>query len=314
MTQSPDQWLSTNVVWSAPKICATDVDALKTLAPQALADLADAFDDFGGLDLLSDLRLSIRVHAGDGPEAQMNTDVSDGAPVAALELLAPSHHLSREPARDRGVSPRATAQAVSRRHSRACRAVDVGRCQRDARLAHLRGFRPGADSDGARPLYVDDPLAVDLANTVYALDAMIIDLCLSVFPWAHYRRHDAAVKLHTQVDLRGLIPTVVEITEGKRADVTCLDDLLIEAGAIYIMDRGYLDFERLHRFTKEAAFFVTRTKKGIQFRRRASHPVDFATGLVSDHTVALATAKARHDYSPPNCGACAMWIPRRRSA
>ena len=148
----------------------------------------------------------------------------------------------------------------------------------------------------ARDLYVDEPLAVDLANTVYALDATIIDLCLSVFPWARYRRRDAAIKLHTLLDLRGLIPTVVHITEGKRADVTFLDDLLIEPGAIYIIDRGYLDFARLHRFTNEAAFFVTRTKKGIQFRRRTSRPVDFATGLVSDHTVGLATATARHDY------------------
>ena len=151
----------------------------------------------------------------------------------------------------------------------------------------------------ARDLYVDDPLAVALANTVYALDATIIDLCLSVFPWARYRRRDAAIKLHTQVDLRGLIPTVVQITEGKRADVTFLDDLLIEPGAIYIMDRGYLDFERLHRFTDEAAFFVTRTKKGIQFRRRTSHPVDFTTGLQSDHTVGLATAESRRAYPAP---------------
>jgi DDE family transposase/uncharacterized protein DUF4372 len=148
----------------------------------------------------------------------------------------------------------------------------------------------------ARALYVDEPLAVDLTNTVYALDATIIDLCLSVFPWARYRRRDAAVKLHTQVDLRGLIPTVVHITEGKRADVTFLDSLVIEPGAIYIMDRGYVDFERLHRFTDEAAFFVTRTKKGIRFRRRVSRPVDFATGLRSDHTVGLATAAARRAY------------------
>jgi hypothetical protein len=151
----------------------------------------------------------------------------------------------------------------------------------------------------ARALYVNEPLAVDLANTVYALDATIIDLCLSVFPWARYRRRDAAVKLHTQVDLRGLIPTVVHITEGKRADVTFLDDLVIEPGAIYIMDRGYIDFERLHRFTNEAAFFVTRTKKGIRFRRRVSRPVDFATGLQSDHTVGLVTASARRDYPAP---------------
>lgn len=151
----------------------------------------------------------------------------------------------------------------------------------------------------ARALYVDEPLAVDLANAVYALDATMIDLCLSVFPWARYRRHDAAVKLHTQLDLRGSIPTVVQITEGKRADVTVLDDLTLEAGAIYLMDRGYVDFARLHRFVDDAAFFVTRTKKGIRFRRRASRVVDFATGLVSDHTVGLVTAAARRAYPEP---------------
>jgi hypothetical protein len=151
----------------------------------------------------------------------------------------------------------------------------------------------------ARDLYVDDPLAIDLANTVYALDATIIDLCLSVFPWARYRRRDAAIKLHTQMDLRGSIPTIVQITEGKRADVTFLDDLVLEPGAIYIMDRGYVDFERLHRFTDEAAFFVTRTKKGIRFRRRTSRPVDFTTGLQSDHTVGLVTASARRAYPAP---------------
>lgn len=151
----------------------------------------------------------------------------------------------------------------------------------------------------ARDLYGNEPLAVDLTNTVYALDATIIDLCLSVFPWARYRRHDAAVKLHTQLDLRGAIPTVVRITEGKCADVTFLDEVALEAGAIYIMDRGYVDFARLHRFTVEAAFFVTRTKKGIRFRRRTSRPVDFATGLQSDHTVGLATAPSRRAYPAP---------------
>ena len=151
----------------------------------------------------------------------------------------------------------------------------------------------------ARELYVREPLAVDLADTVYALDATIIDLCLSVFPWARYRRQDAAIKLHTQLDLRGPIPTVVQITEGKRADVTFLDELILDPGAIYIMDRGYVDFARLHRFIDEAAFFVTRTKQGIQFRRRASQPVDFSTGLVSDHIVGLATAAARRNYPEP---------------
>ena len=148
----------------------------------------------------------------------------------------------------------------------------------------------------ARALYVNEPLAVGLANTVYALDATIIDLCLSVFPWARYRRHDAAVKLHTQLDLRGLIPTVVRITEGKCPDVTFLDHLRLEPGAIYLMDRGYVDFARLHRFTTEAASFVTRTKRGIRFSRRASRPVDFATGLTSDQTVVLMTRDARRDY------------------
>jgi Domain of unknown function (DUF4372)/Transposase DDE domain len=148
----------------------------------------------------------------------------------------------------------------------------------------------------ARALYVDEPLAVDLAETVYALDATIIDLCLSVFPWARYRRHDAAVKLHTQLDLRGAIPTIVQITKGNTPDVTFLDNLVLEAGAIYLMDRGYVDFARLHRFTEASAFFVTRTKKGIRFRRRVSRPVDFATGLQSDHTVGLVTAAARRAY------------------
>ena len=151
----------------------------------------------------------------------------------------------------------------------------------------------------ARDLYREEPLAVDLANTVYALDATMIDLCLSVFPWARYRRRDAAIKLHTQLDLRGPIPTVVHITEGKRSDLTFLDDLVLEPGAIYVMDRGYLDFARLHRFTTEAAFFVTRTKKGIPFRRRASHSVDVATGLQSDHTVGLTTTAAQRDYPAP---------------
>ena len=151
----------------------------------------------------------------------------------------------------------------------------------------------------ARTLYVDDPLSVDLADTVYALDATIIELCLSVFPWAHYRRRDAAIKLHTLVDLRGAIPTVVQITAGKCPDVTALDTLLLEAGAIYLMDRGYVDFARLSRFTEEAAFFVTRTKQGIRFTRRSSRPVDFTTGVLSDHVVVLATKESRGHYPQP---------------
>ena len=151
----------------------------------------------------------------------------------------------------------------------------------------------------ARTLYIDESLSVDLAATVYALDATIIELCLSVFPWAHYRRRDAAIKLHTVVDLRGAIPTVVQITEGKCPDVTALDTLVLEAGAIYLMDRGYVDFARLYRFTEEAAFFVTRSKKGIGFTRRSSRPVDFTTGVCSDHVVVLATKESRGHYPQP---------------
>ncbi|MBE3046476.1 IS4 family transposase [Candidatus Bathyarchaeota archaeon] len=151
----------------------------------------------------------------------------------------------------------------------------------------------------ARAFYVDEPLSVDLADTVYALDATIIELCLSVFPWAHYRRRDAAIKLHTLVDLRGAIPTVVQITAGKCPDVTALDTLVLEAGAIYLMDRGYVDFARLYRFVEEAAFFVTRTKTGIRFTRRSSRPVDFTTGLISDHVVVLTTKESRDQYPQP---------------
>jgi hypothetical protein len=151
----------------------------------------------------------------------------------------------------------------------------------------------------ARELYAKEPLAGDLDETVYALDATIIELCLTVFPWAHYRRHDAAIKLHTLVDLRGNIPTVVQITAGKCPDVAALDSLLLEAGAIYIMDRGYVDFERLYRFAIEAAFFVTRTKQGIQLKRRSSRPVDASTGLISDHLVVLATKESRRHYPQP---------------
>jgi hypothetical protein len=144
----------------------------------------------------------------------------------------------------------------------------------------------------ARALYLDDPLGVDL-------DATVIDLCLSVFPWARYRSTDAGVKLHAQLDLRGLIPTVVQITEGKAPDVAFLDDVLIEAGAIYILDRGYVDFARLHRFTTEAGFFITRWKRNLRYQRRTSHPVDYRSGLISDQTVVCALAKARADYPAP---------------
>jgi hypothetical protein len=148
----------------------------------------------------------------------------------------------------------------------------------------------------ARELYAHDAFALDLTNTVYALDATIIDLCLSVFPWARYRRRDGGIKLHAQVDLRGVIPSVIQITEATCADVTFLDDLVIEPGAFYIMDRGYSDFERLFRFATAGAFFVTRWKRNLCFRRRLSHAVDRVAGVVSDQTGVWAHAYGRDRY------------------
>ena len=139
----------------------------------------------------------------------------------------------------------------------------------------------------ARPLYARDPIGVDLAQSLYALDSTTIDLCLSLFPWARFRKHKAAIKVHTLLDLRGNIPTFISITEGKLHDVKILDEIMPEAGAIYVMDRGYMDFERLFFFTLSAAFFVVRTKANVLLQRRYSHPVDKTTGVRSDHTVIL---------------------------
>ena len=139
----------------------------------------------------------------------------------------------------------------------------------------------------ARPLYAADPIGVELDQSLYAMDSTTIDLCLSLFPWAKFRQHKAAVKMHTLLDLRGNIPTFISITSGKVHDVNILDDILPEAGAFYVMDRGYVDFERLYVFVLSAAFFVVRTKSNVLLQRRYSRPVDKTTGLRSDHTVIL---------------------------
>jgi transposase len=139
----------------------------------------------------------------------------------------------------------------------------------------------------ARPLHVEDPIGVDLDHTLYALDSTTVDLCLSMFPWARFRKHKAAVKMHTLLDLRGNIPTFISITDGTVHDVNVLDEIMPEAGSFYVMDRGYLDFERLYFFTLSAAFFVVRTKSNVILQRRYSHPVDKTTGVRSDHTVIL---------------------------
>jgi len=152
----------------------------------------------------------------------------------------------------------------------------------------------------ARQLYADEDFGEQLAQaTLYALDASTIDLCLSLFPWAHFRRTKAAVKLHTLMDLRGSIPTFIHVSEGNLHDVNALDLLIPEAGAFYIMDRGYLDFGRLFTLHQANAFFVTRAKRNFNYRRRYSRPVDKATGLVCDQTVVLATAATLLAYPEP---------------
>jgi hypothetical protein len=151
----------------------------------------------------------------------------------------------------------------------------------------------------ARPLYASDPIGVELDQSLYALDSTTIDLCLSLFPWAKFRKHKAAVKMHTLLDLHGNIPTFISITDGKVHDVNLLDDILPEAGAFYVMDRGYVDFERLYIFTLSAAFFVVRTKSNVLLQRRYSHPVDKATGVCSDHTVILTAIDSAKVYPDP---------------
>ncbi len=148
----------------------------------------------------------------------------------------------------------------------------------------------------ARPLYAADPIGVELDQSLYALDSTTIDLCLSLFPWARFRRRKAAVKMHTLLDLRGNIPTFIHITDGKVHDVNVLDQILPEPGAFYVMDRGYIDFERLYRFTLEAAFFVVRTKSNVLLQRRYSHPANRATGVRSDQTVVLASLESASVY------------------
>src|SRR6266852_882700 len=150
----------------------------------------------------------------------------------------------------------------------------------------------------ARPMYAKESLGFDLDGTVYALDSTTIDLCLSVFPWARFQSK-GAVKMHTLLDVRGSIPTFIHVSDGKLHDVNILDEILPEAGSFYVMDRGYLDFERLYALHRCGAFFVTRTKAGVLLRRRYSRAVDKSTGLRSDHTVVLTSAASVKNYPDP---------------
>jgi hypothetical protein len=151
----------------------------------------------------------------------------------------------------------------------------------------------------ARPLYAADPMGVELDSSLYALDSTTIDLCLKLFPWARFRRQKGAVKIHTLLDLHGNIPTFIHVTDGKVHDVNVLDQIVPEAGAFYVMDRGYVDFERLYRFHLASAFFVIRTKTNILLKRRYSHPVDESTGVRSDQTVILASYESASAYPDP---------------
>lgn len=148
----------------------------------------------------------------------------------------------------------------------------------------------------ARPLYANEDLGIDLENTIYALDSTTIDLTLSLFPWADFRQTKAGIKLHTQIDLRGPIPTCIHITGARQHDVNWLDSLFFEAGAFYLMDRGYMDFVRLALIAKAGAFFVTRAKTNLQFTRHYSQPVDRFTGLRSDHIGKPTLEKSREAF------------------
>jgi len=148
----------------------------------------------------------------------------------------------------------------------------------------------------ARDLYVNDSFGIDLNQTVYALDATIIALCLSLFPWATFRRYEGAVKLHTLLDLRGSIPSIIVITPAKVHDVNFLDHLVFEPGAIYVMDRGYLDFKRLYNITLSSAFFVTRARSNFVFKRLYSQPVDKSTGVICDQIITLSSFYPNKGY------------------
>ena len=148
----------------------------------------------------------------------------------------------------------------------------------------------------ARHLYKDDPFGVEIDETVYALDSTTIDLCLSVFPWAKFRKHKAAVKLHALLDLHGNIPSFIEITDGKIHDVNILDEIIPEPGSYYIMDRAYIDFTRLYTLNLENAFFIIRAKSNFKFRRLYSHPIDKSTGLRCDQTIVTTGTNTKDKY------------------
>src|SRR5271169_2749608 len=218
---------------------------------------------------------------------------------AVLRRTIPSHgvrstDLSREPARYRNLPVGPGVETLSPGFPRTGAALDAGRCQRDARLAHSCRARPTSDRPSQQAVRRRKPgFAPD--DTVYALDSATIDR-LSVFPWAHFRSTKAAVKMHTLLDLRGNIPSFIHVSDGKLHDVHALDMLLPEPGAIYVMDRGYVDFTRLHVLHEAGAFFVTRAKSNMDAHRVYSAPTDRTTGIISDQTIAMDGYLTRQHY------------------
>jgi len=243
---------------------------------------------------LSTFRRCVAAHRGEHK-------VQDFSCLDQFLAMAFAQLTYRESLRDIEVNLRAQAQ----------RLYHMGfRCQTISRntLANANATRPWqiyADFAQhlirlARPLYANDPLGIELDATVYAFDATTIDLCLSVFPWAPFRTTKAAIKLHTLLDLRGAIPTVIHITDGKTHEVTVLDELVIEPGAFSLLDRGYLDFGRLYSLHQSQAFFVTRAKGNTRFKRRYSRPVDRAiTNVLCDQTGMLTVYRSRQGYPAP---------------
>ena len=205
------------------------------------------------------------------------------------------HHAPLLPRRYRSLPVGARVETLSHGFSRAGPTIDSADANetRDWRIYAEFAHHLIAQ---ARKVYANESLGMELANTVYALDSTTIDLCLSLFPWAHFRSTKAAVKMHTLLDLRGNIPTFIHISNGKLHDVHALDLLIPVAGAIYVMDRGYVDFARLYVLHQAGAFFVTRAKSNLDAHRVYSAPTDRATGIIADQTIALDGYSTSKDY------------------
>lgn len=248
-----------------------------------------AVDGLSALDNLYSNRQSLRRQSSYSHASLCRTFSCPG--VCSVDL-------SRKPSRYRGVPFGAIGQALPYGYPLAGQAIHSGRRQRAQRLAHLCRVRPTIDhaSPQARKLYAGEDLGLDLSNSVYALDSTTIDLCLSVFPWAPFRSTKAAVKMHTLLDLRGNIPSFIHISDGKLHDVNALDLMIPEPGAIYVMDRAYLDFDRLFSLHEAGAFFVTRAKSNTNFRRVYSALSDREQGIICDQTVALSGFYSQQKY------------------